>query len=64
MSTGGAFHTFTDPDGDTYSGLVMATDVACSSTTVAFRALRQTPTDGCFADNDWVIGFIVLDRLD
>lgn len=64
MSVGGAFETFTDPDGDTQTGLLMASDVSCSSNTVAFRALRQTSSSGCLADEEWVIGFIILDRLD
>lgn len=64
MSTGGAFVAFDDAEGDTLSGLVMATDVVASSTTVAFRALRQEITSGCLTNDDWVLGFIVLDRLE
>ena len=63
MSTGGKFRTFDDPDGDTATGLVMATDVSCSENTVAFRALRQAADSGCLTNDAWVIGFIVLERL-
>jgi hypothetical protein len=63
MSTGGAFSAFEDPDADTQTGWVMASDVVASGSTVAFRALRQTSTSGCLTDDDWVLGFIVLDRL-
>ena len=47
------------------AGSVMASDVVCSSTTVAFRALRQTDEEGdnCLSDEETVLGFIVLDRL-
>ncbi|MCH8966270.1 MAG: hypothetical protein IID43_01200 [Planctomycetes bacterium] len=64
MSTGGAFEPFEDTEGDTQTGTVMATDVSASSNTVAFRALRQVPGAGCMTIDDWVIGFIILDRLE
>ncbi len=63
MSTGGRFNVFTDPDGDTVTGRVMATDVSCSHNTVAFWALRQTDIGSPFPEDHWVVGFIVLDRL-
>ena len=64
MSTGGAFEPFEDTEGDTQTGTVMATDVSASSNTVAFRALRQVRGAGCMTIDDWVIGFIILDRLE
>lgn len=65
MSTGGAFTDFADPEQSTQSGSVMATDVSCSNDTVAFRALRSEDSGlGCSAVDEWVLGFIVLDRLD
>ena len=66
MATGPTedFTLFEDADGDTKTGYVMASDVSVSSNTVAFWALRQAPGDGCFTDDEWVVGFIVLDRLD
>ncbi|NLX07631.1 MAG: hypothetical protein GXY33_21040 [Phycisphaerae bacterium] len=63
MSTGGDFETFDDPFNESQTGTLMATDVSCSSNTVAFRALRQTPNSGCLTNDEEVIGFIVLDRL-
>ena len=50
-------------DAETVSGWVTATDVVCSANTVAFRALRQQVSSGCLTDNEWVLGFIVLNRL-
>ncbi|UCG16271.1 MAG: hypothetical protein JSV19_13355 [Phycisphaerales bacterium] len=65
MSTGGEFEDFADPEGNTASGSVMATDVTCSHNIVAFRALRQEDDGlGCSTRDEWVVGFIVLDRLD
>ncbi len=64
MSTGGAFTDFDDPDHNTTSGSVMASDVSASGDTVAFRALNETPDSNCLTDEVWVLGFIVLDRLD
>jgi hypothetical protein len=61
MNNGSGWQLFTDAG--TLTGHVMATDVVCSSNTVAFRALRQQVTSGCLTDDDWVLGFIVLDRL-
>lgn len=63
MSTGGKFQTFDDPDNDTATGFVMATEVSCSANTVAFWALRQTADSGCLRNDAWVVGFIVIDRL-
>jgi hypothetical protein len=63
MSAGGRFNVFTDPDGDTATGRVQATDVSCSANTVAFWVLRQTNLDGAFPEDHWVPGFIVLERL-
>lgn len=63
MSTGGAFTDFADPDGDTLTGALMGSDVVCSGDAAAFRALRQDPSSGCLTDDEWVLGFIVLDRL-
>ncbi|MCP4246535.1 MAG: hypothetical protein GY778_05750 [bacterium] len=63
MSTGGDFEPFEDPDGDTQTGFVMASDVSASDDTLAFWTLRQAPDEGCLTDDDWVVGFIVLDRL-
>lgn len=63
MSTGGAFVDFADPEGSTTTGSVMATDVSCSSNVVAFRALRETPDSNCLTNEEWVVGFILLDRL-
>ena len=63
MSEGGEFTDFADLD--TLSGSVMATDVTCSDNVVSFRALRQVDDGlGCSADNEWVVGFIIIDRLD
>ena len=63
VSEGGEFTDFADPD--TLSGSVMATDVTCSDNVVSFRALRQVDDGlGCSADNEWVVGFIIIDRLD
>ncbi|MCK4659118.1 MAG: hypothetical protein KAV82_06305 [Phycisphaerae bacterium] len=70
MSTGGKFAAFDDSYGDTLTGLVMATDVTCSTgpgnsgATVAFRALRQSDCEAyACATNEWVLGFIIVDRL-
>ncbi|MFH0983176.1 MAG: hypothetical protein V2A79_16780 [Planctomycetota bacterium] len=65
MSTGGRFEDFDDPEDATLTGSVMATDVSCSSNTVAFYALRSEDSGlGCSTNDEWVIGFIVLDRLE
>jgi len=65
MSDGGAFTDFADPEQSTLSGGIMATDVSASSNTVAFRALRSVDSGfGCSTNDEWVLGFIVLDRLD
>jgi hypothetical protein len=65
MSTGGAFTDFADPEQSTMSGSVMATDVSCSDNVVAFRALRSEDDGlGCSSRDEWVVGFILLDRLD
>jgi len=68
MSTGGAFELFeetaTAAEGRSETGYIMASDVSTSSNTVAFWALRQFPDSGCITDDDWVVGFIVLDRLE
>jgi hypothetical protein len=62
MSDGGAFTDFEDTG--TATGSVMATDVTCSENVVSFRALRQVDDGlGCSADNEWVVGFILLDRM-
>ncbi len=61
MSTGGAFEDFEDPEGNTTSGSVMATDVSCSANVVAFRVLRETPDSNCLTNEEWVVGFILLD---
>ena len=64
-STGGDFEDFADPEGTTASGSVMATDVTCSNNVVAFRALRQEDDGlGCSTRDEWVVGFILLDRLE
>ncbi|NLX13698.1 MAG: hypothetical protein GXY44_08620 [Phycisphaerales bacterium] len=62
MNEGDGWELF--PDEETLSGWLMATDVACSNDTVAFRALRQVVRSGCLTEDEWVLGFIVLDRLD
>ena len=68
MSTGGAFEDFADPEGSTRTGSVMASDIVCSDTTVAFRALREeddpNSEDHCGADEETVLGFLVIDRLE
>ncbi|MHC4093700.1 MAG: hypothetical protein ACYSVY_26095, partial [Planctomycetota bacterium] len=65
MSTGGAFVDFADPEANTVSGSVMAADVACSSNVVAFRVLREEDSGlGCSTNEEWVVGFILLDRLE
>jgi hypothetical protein len=64
MSTGGAFEDFDDPEDSTMTGSMMATDVSCSSNVVAFRTLRQVDDGlGCSTENEWVVGFLLLDRL-
>ncbi len=63
MSVGGEFSLFEDPEDESHSGYVMASDVSASANTVAFWTLRQTPGGDCLAEEDWVVGFIVLDRL-
>ncbi|MBN1491590.1 MAG: hypothetical protein JXA69_16880 [Phycisphaerae bacterium] len=62
MNDGTGWTLFADVE--TLSGWLMATDVACSADTVAFRALRQQVTSGCLTNDTWVLGFIVLNRLD
>ncbi len=62
MNEGDGWELF--PDEETLSGWLMASDVACSNDTVAFRALRQKVSSGCLTTDQWVLGFIVLDRLD
>jgi len=65
MSEGGAFTNFVDPEQATLTGSVMATDVSASNDTVAFRALRSVDSGfGCSVDDEWVLSFIVIDRLD
>ncbi|MBN1513128.1 MAG: hypothetical protein JXB13_14025 [Phycisphaerae bacterium] len=68
MSTGGAFELFeeteTAAEGRSQSGYIMASDVSASANTVAFWTLRQFPDSGCITDDDWAVGFIVLDRLE
>ncbi len=63
MSTGGVFTDFADPDGNTLTGSLMGSDVVCSDDAAAFRALRQDEDSGCLTDDEWVLGFIVFDRL-
>lgn len=65
MSTGGDFSRFedTDTENPALTGYVMATDVSCSETTVVFRALKNTYGGACDIQAQWVLGFIVLDRL-
>lgn len=63
MSTGGVFSDFADPDGNTLTGSLMGSDVVCSDDAAAFRALRQEESSGCLTNDEWVLGFIVLDRL-
>ncbi len=62
MNDGDGWELF--PDEETLSGWLMASDVVCSGDTVAFRALRQRVSSGCLTTDQWVLGFIVLDRLD
>jgi hypothetical protein len=59
-SIGGEFALFDDPDGDTLTGFVEATDVSAANNAVAFRALRQARTGDCSVDSTWVVGFIRL----
>lgn len=61
MNSGTGWQLFADAE--TLSGWVTATDVVCSADTVAFRALRQQVSSGCLTDDEWVLGFIVLNRL-
>lgn len=63
MSTGGVFSDFADPNGDTLTGALMGSDIVCSNDAAAFRALRQDASSGCLTDDEWVLGFIVFDRL-
>lgn len=64
MSTGGVFTDFADPEETTVTGSLIGTDIVCSADTVAFRSLREKLDSGCITQQDWVIAFIVLDRLD
>lgn len=64
MSTGGEFADFADPEGSTLTGSLMGADIVCSADTAAFRGLREVGIgQGCITDQQWVISFIVLDRL-
>ncbi|MCB9851630.1 MAG: hypothetical protein H6819_00935 [Phycisphaerales bacterium] len=63
MSTGGVFTDFADPEGDTLTGALMGSDIVTSNDAAAFRALRQDESSGCLTDDEWVLGFIVFDRL-
>jgi len=69
MSTGGDFMLFeeteTPAEGRSQTGYVMGSDVSTSANTVAFWTLRQYQEgSGCITDDDWAVGFIVLDRLE
>jgi len=64
MSTGGVFSDFEDPEGNTLTGSLMGTDIVCGENVVAFRGLRETEDSNCLTTEDWVISFIIPDRLD
>ena len=65
MSTGGAFTDFADPEGNTVTGSLAGTDPVCGQDFVAFRGIRQFGTgNGCGLQDDLVLSFIILDRLD
>lgn len=64
-NTGGAFEDLPDPEQTTVTGSLQGTDLVCTSNVVAFRGLRETGDGtGCITVQDWVISFIIPDRLE